>query len=192
MNNKALTFVAVILLVIFVFSACQKESNNFMDDKNGRIAEGFFPELDSLPNSSEADFEYRKTSTYEGYYLRIPFSAEDEYRRFLNEVESTYSDMTERQRQKSYFIIDNVHFVVDDFSFRAVNMDEFGQTDEPYVGLIGHCDSLQTVVFMYFWNEFAGIESIEIGMGPSGYMEFYCDTWSADRNNASMILSVEV
>lgn len=177
MRKKVCILPALLALVLFAFSACQIRSETFMDVKNGQIAELFFPELASLPDSAEAEFEYRKTSIYEGYYLRLSFSSGDEYRRFLGKTETTYSDMTEQQRRNSYFMIDNVHFSVDDFLFRAVDMDEFGLTDEPFVGLIGHCDSAQTVVFMYFWNEYAGIESIEIGLGPTGYMEFYTDVW---------------
>ena len=165
-------------------------SHEFQDDENGQIAERFFPEPQSLPPSVRSEFEYRKTPSsllgvgYEGYYLKLVFETEAEYRDFLETAEQRWPDMTEEQRQQSYFIIGQVRFSVEDYSFRAIDLNEYGFTDEPYVGLIARCDPDRTVVFLYLWHELAGIEDISDGLGPHGYMEFYTDSWTAKEKTA--------
>ena len=94
----------------------------------------------------------------------------------MEQTETDYPDMTEEQRRNAYYNIDNVHFSVDDYSFRAIDMSGFGVLED-YIGLIAHCASERTVVFLYFYHDLGGIEDISDGLGQHGYMEFYGDSW---------------
>lgn len=186
MSKKVLLLLTTIVMLLS-FAACSrsKSSTEFGDDTIGQIAQRFFPIQDTLPGGIETDFEHRETERMahrdcETYFFRISFASEEEYRSFLDSTEESYADMTEQQCQESYFIIEDPRFMVDDFSFRAVCMDEFGQTDEQYVGLIGHCDQIRTIVYLYFWHELAGIETIDLGIGQHGYMDYYADLWSVE------------
>ncbi len=198
-TKKCLCFIFGIF-ALFAFSGCQNTllgqfeeassssrsheilSHEFQDDQNGEIAKSFFPDLQTLPESVRSEFEYRlipsfgQTPSYEGYYLRLVFDTDKEYQDFFVETERDHPDMTEDQRQHSFFIIESTRFAVEDYAFRAIDLSEYGSTD-PYIGLIAHCDSQRTVVFLYFWHDLGGIEDISDGLGPHGYMDYYRDSW---------------
>ena len=88
--------------------------------------------------------------------------------------------MTEEQCKQSCFIIDNAHFIVDDYSFRAIDLSTFGSVDNAFIGLIAYSKTTATIVFLYFCHDLASIEPISVGIGPDGYMEFYSDSWNAE------------
>ena len=178
MKHKFICLLALTMSILLL-CGCQIRSTEFQDDYHGRIAKKFFPDTKSMTDAISPTFEYRKTTTYEGYYLKLVFENENDYEQFLAETETEYSTMTETQRQKSYFIIDNIIFKVGDYSFRAIDLHEYDAEGNEFVGLIANCKITKTIVFMYFWNEYAGIEDISIGLGQNGYMEFYKKTWYA-------------
>lgn len=181
-NVFGLLMIALISLSLLV--GCQTLSHDFQNDTPGRIAESFFPEFHSLPDAIQSEFEYRKTSSYEGYFLRLRFNSASEYDRFLEGIEAEYLEMTDLQRQQSSFIVDRAQFAVEDYSFCAIDMSQFGDKDASYIGLIAHCEEENTIVFLYFKSAFSGVESIYDGLGPHGYMEFYTDIWAANHRHS--------
>ena len=184
MRKNVFGLLAIALISLSLLVGCQTLSHDFQNDNPGQIAEMFFPEFHSLPSAIQSEFEYRKTASYEGYFLRLRFNSSSEYERFLERMEAEYSDMTEPQRRQSSFIVDSVRFAVEDYSFRAINMSQFGDIDASYIGLIAHCEVENTIVFLYFKSAFSGIESISDGLGPHGYMEFYTDIWAANLHHS--------
>ena len=175
----------MVILLLVPFFGWRTHSHIFKDDPIGRAAESFFPAMSSLSDTTQSKFEYRKITSliakdYEGYYLKLTFGSRKDYNEFLEKTETDYSDMTETQRRSSYFIIDNVRFIVGDYSFRAIDMDPFAPVNEDFVGLIAHCDQTKTLVFLYIWSAWATIEDISDGLGPHGYMFFYEDSWGAE------------
>ena len=177
--RKQTILLAAVLAVVLLLTGCQGILlHEFQDDPAGQIAERFFPNLQELPESAQSVFEYRTKgkSYYQGYYLKLVFDSDAAYESFLAQTEADYPDMTEEQRQHSYHNIANVHFTVDDYSFRAIDMSGYGILED-YIGLIAHCDPERTIVFMYFYHELGTIEDISDGLGQYGYMEFYGDSW---------------
>jgi hypothetical protein len=177
--RKQTILLAAVLVCALLLTGCQGILlHEFQDDPAGQIAERFFPNLQELPESAQSVFEYRTKgkSYYQGYYLKLVFDNDAAYESFLAQTEADYPDMTEEQRRHSYHHIASVHFSVDDYSFRAIDMSEYGILED-YIGLIAHCDPERTIVFMYFYHELGTIEDISDGLGQHGYMEFYGDSW---------------
>ncbi len=176
--RKQTILLAAVLAAALLLSGCRWiPLHEFQDDPAGQTAKRFFPDLQTLPDSVESVFEYRTYWMYNGYYLKLVFDSDAAYESFLAQTETDYQDMTEEQRQHSYHNIANVHFTVDDYSFRAIDMSGYPLWDEDYIGLIAHCDPARTIVFMYFFHELGTIEDISDGVGQHGYMEFYGDSW---------------
>ncbi len=171
----------IVILLMLLLSGCQTLSHDFKDDEAGQVAKRFFPKLGSLSDSIRSEFEHRKIYSvglrYEGYFLMLNFGSESEYENYLEQLEHDYHDMTEDQCQNSFFIVSNARFTVDDYDFRAVDTREFGNEDGQYIGLIAHCDSVATVVFLYMWTADASIEEICDGLGEYGYMDYYSNLW---------------
>jgi hypothetical protein len=182
--KKRTTCLIIAVLAVVLINGCGQQTftYEFREDQNGQIAKNFFPDLQTLPESVQTEFEYKNIPSlisqnlmYEGYYLKLVFDTEPEYTLYLEATEHDNSDMTEEQRRHSYYIIDEISFSVEDYSFRAIDL---GDVD-PYIGLIGHCDSERTIVFLYFYNEFGTIESISDGLGPHGYLPYYRNSWNS-------------
>ncbi len=187
--RKQTILIVVVLVSVLLLTGCQGMIllheyqqgillHEFQDDPAGQIAERFFPNLQELPESAQSVFEYRTKgkSYYQGYYLKLVFDNDAAYESFLAQTEADYPDMTEEQRRHSYHNIANVHFTVDDYSFRAIDMSEYGILED-YIGLIAHCAPERTIVFMYFYHNLGTIEDISDGLGQYGYMDFYGDSW---------------
>ena len=175
----------LLLLILTIFlSGCGTISHRFKDDSFGQVAERFFPDVGVLSESAQTEFEYRTACSiktyYESYFLRSTFETGSDYERFLDQTERDYKDMTAAQRERSYFIIPNARFTVDDYSFRAIDMSGYGEEDRRCVGLIAHCDTVKTVVFLYMWHEDSTIEEISDGLGQNGYMDYYADLWKVE------------
>ena len=176
MRKKGLCLWILFVAACLLTGCGESLLHEFRDDPAGQIAERFFPDPQALPDPVESVFEYREDVLYKGYYLKLVFDSDAAFERFLEQTETDYPDMTEEQRRNAYYNIDNVHFSVDDYSFRAIDMSGFGVLED-YIGLIAHCASERTVVFLYFYHDLGGIEDISDGLGRHGYMEFYGDSW---------------
>lgn len=190
---RLIVSIVEILIVVLFLCRCASGwvtvSHNFSGDENGKLAKNFFPDYQLLPSSIKSEFEHmasryflgslygEKVYDYESYYLKLVFESSAEYEQFLEETEKNYSDMTLQQRNKAHARIHESRFKVGHYSFRAIDVSPFGPVNNDYVGLIAHCDSDNTIVFLYYWDEDFGIMELEymVDLMPSRYSKLWDD-----------------